>query len=74
VVVTAGDGAAALREAAARAFCPTLAVAGSWAQATILDGKAADANGRARAYVCSGPSCSAPVSDPDALRALLARI
>jgi uncharacterized protein YyaL (SSP411 family) len=45
-------------------------MAGPWASDDVLSGKVA-ANGRARAFVCKGQACSAPVADPDALRALL---
>ncbi len=62
LVVTDGEGRAELLTAARRAFAPTLCVAGPWAQASILDGKTS-LDGRARAYVCTGPTCSPPVTD-----------
>ncbi len=71
LVVTEGAGRDALLSAARRTYAPALCVAGPWAQATILDGKTAD-GGIARAFLCKGPTCSPPVSDPAALVALLA--
>ena len=68
VVVTAGEGHDALVAAARRTYAPTRCIAGPWATPSILDKPAAD---RAQAFVCTGPSCSAPVSDPGALAALL---
>ena len=70
LVVTDGDGRDALLAAARRARCPTLCVAGAWAQASILEGKSTAA-GRARAFVCKGTSCSPPLTDPAALAKLL---
>jgi uncharacterized protein len=70
LVVTAGEGRAELLTAARRSFAPTLCVAGPWAQASILDGKTADGD-RARAFVCSGPTCSPPVTDQAELVKLL---
>jgi len=72
VVVTDGAGADALLAAARRAYAPTKMIAGPWAQSSILDGKEAD-GGRARAYVCRGQTCSAPVTDPAQLEALMAQ-
>ncbi|HTE52368.1 MAG TPA: thioredoxin domain-containing protein [Kofleriaceae bacterium] len=71
LVVTEGAGRAALDQAAGRAYAPTLARVGPWAQESLLAGKTATADGRAQAYVCRGQTCSAPVSDPAALVALL---
>ncbi|HEY1553715.1 MAG TPA: thioredoxin domain-containing protein [Kofleriaceae bacterium] len=67
VVVTEGAGREELVAAVRRAFAPTACLAGPWAQASILDGKTPDAAGRARAFVCTGPTCSPPVSDAAAL-------
>jgi uncharacterized protein YyaL (SSP411 family) len=71
VVVTEGDGRDALIAAVHRAHAPAALVAGPWASADLLAGKAA-AGGRAQAYVCRGQTCSPPVTDPAALAALLA--
>ena len=59
-----------LLNAARRTYAPTLCVAGPWAASSIVDGKT-PADDRAHAFVCSGPSCSLPVTDPGALSALL---
>ncbi len=67
LVVTAGDNRAAMLDAARRAYAPTLCIAGPWAQPSILDGKTGDA----RAFVCTGPTCAPPTSDPAALADLL---
>ncbi|HEX5057955.1 MAG TPA: hypothetical protein VFV99_01290, partial [Kofleriaceae bacterium] len=66
LVVTDGEGRAELLAAARRSYSPTLCIAGPWAQATILDGKTAD-GARARAFVCSGPTCAPPVTEPTEL-------
>jgi uncharacterized protein YyaL (SSP411 family) len=71
LVVTDGGGRDALLAAARRVYAPTLCIAGPWASPSILGGKS-PAGGAARAFVCSGPSCSPPVADPAALAALLA--
>ena len=63
VVVTEGEGREALLTAARRAYAPTLCIAGPWAQASITDAKN-PAKDCARAFVCSGPVCSAPTADP----------
>ena len=73
VVITEGEGRDALFAAARAAYSPTLCVAGPWAQPSVLDGKAPDGQ-RARAFVCTGPSCSPPVGDPGDLAQLVARI
>jgi uncharacterized protein YyaL (SSP411 family) len=70
LVITDGDGADALRTAARRAHAPGLQLAGPWASAELLEGKAAGP--RARAYLCRGQTCSAPVETAEALAALLA--
>ena len=72
VVVTEGEGRDALLVAARRAYCPVLCVAGPWAQSSILEGKTPD-GARARAFVCTGPTCSPPVSDSAELAALVAK-
>jgi uncharacterized protein YyaL (SSP411 family) len=70
LVVTEGTGRDELLAAARTIHAPTLCIAGSWAAPSILDGKA-PAGGTARGFVCTGPTCSPPVSDPAALTALL---
>ena len=70
VVVTDGAGRDALLTAARRAYAPARMLLGPWAAASVLEGKTA-AKGTARAFVCRGPVCSAPVDDPAALTALL---
>jgi uncharacterized protein YyaL (SSP411 family) len=70
LVVTEGDGRDRLLAAARRIYAPTLCIAGPWAAPSILDGKT-PAGATARGFVCTGPTCSAPVSDPAALTALL---
>jgi uncharacterized protein YyaL (SSP411 family) len=55
-----------LLTAARRTYAPTLCIAGPWAQPSILEGKTAGA------YVCTGPTCAPPVSEPGALTKLLA--
>ncbi len=70
VVVSDGSGRDALLAAARASTAPTICIAGPWAQASILDGKTA-ANGTARAFVCTGPTCAAPVTAPEALDRLL---
>jgi uncharacterized protein YyaL (SSP411 family) len=71
LVVTGGPGRDELLAAARRVHAPTLMIAGSWAPDSIRGGKQPAEDGRAQAYVCRGQTCSAPVSDPEALRALL---
>jgi uncharacterized protein YyaL (SSP411 family) len=70
VVITEGTGRELLLNAARRIYSPTLCVAGPWAAPSIIDGKT-PAGDRARAFVCTGPTCSLPVTDPSALSALL---
>jgi uncharacterized protein YyaL (SSP411 family) len=70
LVVTDGANRDALIAAARRTYAPTLCIAGPWAAPSVLDGKTADA-GTARAFVCTGPTCSAPVTEPVALVELL---
>jgi uncharacterized protein len=71
VVISEGRGAAQLLAQTRRAAMPTTCPTGSWAAASIRDGKTANQTGQAQAYVCRGATCSAPVSDPAALFALL---
>ncbi len=71
VVISDGDGQAALELAARRAFAPSRMLAGPWAAPSVREGKTA-AGGRARAFVCRGSTCSPPVDEPAALTALLA--
>jgi len=71
LVVTEGANRDALVAAARRMYAPTLCMAGPWAARSILDGKTPGPDGRARAYVCSGPQCSLPVTDVGKLVALL---
>ncbi|NVB82663.1 MAG: thioredoxin domain-containing protein [Kofleriaceae bacterium] len=70
LVVTDGEGRDELYAAARRAYCPTLQIAGPWAQASILEAKVA-AGPKARAFVCKGPSCSPPVTETAELVELL---
>jgi uncharacterized protein YyaL (SSP411 family) len=63
VVVSAGAGADALVAVARRASAPNALVAGSWASPALVEGKSADASGAARAFVCTGPTCSPPIGD-----------
>jgi uncharacterized protein YyaL (SSP411 family) len=71
LVVTEGAGRDALLTAARRAYAPTLCIAGPWASASVLEGKTPAPEGLARAFVCTGPTCSAPVTEPAALDSLL---
>jgi uncharacterized protein len=71
LVVTEGEGRKELLSAARRVHAPTLMIAGSWAAESLRQGKGPAAAGRAQAYVCQGQSCSAPVTGPDELGALL---
>jgi hypothetical protein len=70
LVVTEGRGRDELLAEARRAHSPTLSIAGPWAQASILDGKTPEGD-RARAFVCTGATCSPPVTDVPALVALV---
>jgi uncharacterized protein YyaL (SSP411 family) len=65
-VLVVPNGEPALLTAARRTYAPTLCIAGPWAQPSILEGKTAGA------YVCTGPTCAPPVSEPAALATLLA--
>jgi hypothetical protein len=64
-VLVVPNGEPALLAAARRVYAPTLCIAGPWAQPSVLEGKTAGA------YVCTGPTCAPPVSDPVALATLL---
>jgi uncharacterized protein YyaL (SSP411 family) len=70
-VITEGTGRDALVRAVRGADAPTAAIAGPWASASILDGKTPALDGAARAFVCTGPTCAPPVTDPAALVGLL---
>jgi uncharacterized protein YyaL (SSP411 family) len=70
LVVTDGAGRDELLAAARRAYAPTLCIAGPWAQPSITDGKTRDGD-RARAYVCTGPTCAPPTSEVAQLAKLL---
>ena len=71
LVVSEGAGRAELLAAARRAYSPALMIAGPWAPESIRSGKQPGEDGRARAYVCRGQTCSPPVADEAELRALL---
>jgi hypothetical protein len=71
VVVTPGTGSDALYAAARSAYSPTLCIAGPWAAPALLDGKTPDGT-TARAFVCTGPTCSPPVTTAAALLATVA--
>jgi uncharacterized protein YyaL (SSP411 family) len=71
LVVTAGDGRDALISASRQTYAPTLCLAGPWAAPSITEGKDPDTNGAARAFVCTGPTCSPPVRAPGELARLL---
>ena len=70
-VVTAGTGRDELVTSARRVYAPTLCIAGAWAQPSILEAKNPAAD-RARAFVCSGPTCSPPTDESAELVAILA--
>jgi hypothetical protein len=67
IVVTDGTGREPLLTAVRRAYAPTKIIAGAWAAPDLLAGKTPAPGGVARAYVCRGQTCSAPVTDPLAL-------
>ncbi len=71
LVVSDGDGRERLLDAARRADAPTLLIAGPWASDDVLAGKTAGEGGRARAFLCRGQTCSAPVDTTAELQALL---
>ena len=70
LVVTEGTGRDRLLAAARRVYAPTLCIAGPWAAPSILDGKT-PAGDAARGFVCTGPTCAPPVTEPAALTGLL---
>jgi uncharacterized protein YyaL (SSP411 family) len=71
LVVSPGTGREALIEAARRAYAPSLMIAGAWAAPSLLEGRGSAPDGAARAFVCRGQTCSAPVTEPQALVELL---
>ncbi|HEX3475664.1 MAG TPA: thioredoxin domain-containing protein [Kofleriaceae bacterium] len=70
LVVTEGAGRERLLAAARQVYAPTLCIAGPWAAPSVLDGKT-PAGGAARGFVCTGPTCAPPVTEPAALTGLL---
>jgi uncharacterized protein YyaL (SSP411 family) len=72
LVVTDGPDREALLAAARRTYAPTLSIAGPWSSASILDGKTSK-DGAARAFVCTGPVCAAPVTTAAELVPLIAQ-
>ncbi len=70
LVVSEGEGGAALLDAARRVYAPTRLIAGPWAAPSVREGKTGK-GGHARAFVCKGPVCSAPVTDPLELEKIL---
>ncbi|MEO7097363.1 MAG: thioredoxin, partial [Polyangiales bacterium] len=72
VVVSDGRGRDALVAATRGVYSPTTCVAGPWASPSVLDAKTAAPDGAARAFVCTGPTCAPPVTEPTALVMLLA--
>ena len=71
VVVSEGPGRDALLKAARTAYAPTLAIAGPWAVASLLEGKTPAPDGSARAFVCSATACSPPAPTAEKLVELL---
>jgi uncharacterized protein YyaL (SSP411 family) len=71
LVVSTGEGRDELLTAARRAYAPTLMLGGSWSPRSVRDGKTPAADGHARAFLCRGQTCSAPVTTPAELTALL---
>ncbi|MBL9014285.1 MAG: thioredoxin domain-containing protein, partial [Myxococcales bacterium] len=72
VVIPDGTGRDALLRALRTTYAPTAMLAGPWAAASVLEAKTASPAGEARAFVCTGPTCAAPVTEPAALAQLLA--
>jgi uncharacterized protein YyaL (SSP411 family) len=72
VVVSEGRGRDALVAATRGVYSPTTCVAGPWASPSVLEAKTAATDGAARAFVCTGPTCAPPVTEPSALVSLLA--
>jgi uncharacterized protein YyaL (SSP411 family) len=73
LVVTGGRDRDRLVEAARRAYAPTLMLAGPWASEDVLAGKSDGADGQARAFLCRGQTCSAPVDTTGELAELLTK-
>jgi uncharacterized protein YyaL (SSP411 family) len=73
LVVTAGAGRDELLTAARRAYAPSLMIAGAWAAPSLREGRESAPDGRAQAFVCRGQTCAPPVTDPQALTALLGK-
>jgi len=73
LVVTGGAGRDTLVAAARRAYAPTLQIAGAWASAEVLEGKADAPGGRAQAFVCRGQTCSPPVGTTAEVEAVIAQ-
>jgi uncharacterized protein YyaL (SSP411 family) len=71
LVVTDGRDRDRLVEAARRTYAPTLMLAGPWASEDVLAGKTDGAAGQARAFLCRGQTCSAPVDTTGELAELL---
>jgi uncharacterized protein YyaL (SSP411 family) len=71
VVITEGEGRDALVRAVRTTYAPTACIAGPWASASVVEAKTPAANGQARAFVCTGPTCAPPVTEPAALVTLL---
>ncbi|MBK9032116.1 MAG: thioredoxin domain-containing protein [Myxococcales bacterium] len=71
VVVTEGAGGDELLAAARAAYAPARILVGPWAAPAVVAGKA-PLDGRAQAYVCRGPVCALPLTEPADLARLLA--
>ncbi|MGE0547080.1 MAG: thioredoxin domain-containing protein [Kofleriaceae bacterium] len=71
VVITEGAGRDSLIAAALQGYAPTTCWAGPWSSPSVLEGKTPDPSGAARAFVCTGPTCSAPVTEPTKLLELI---
>ena len=71
VVIPDGSGKDALLRALRSTYAPAAMLAGPWAAASVLEAKTATPGGEARAFVCTGPTCAPPVTEPAALAALL---
>ncbi len=72
VVITEGRGREALVAAMRGVYAPTTCLAGPWASSSVLEAKTPASDGAARAFVCTGPTCAPPVTEPAALVQLLA--
>src|SRR5215218_2864407 len=70
-VALAGPDTAALERVVRETFRPHLVLAGGEGDVPLLEGRG-PVDGRAAAYVCERFACQRPVTEPDALRALLA--